>query len=42
VIVLDTSVAVAAALPWHVSHAAVRVELPRAKTQLVAHVGVET
>ena len=38
----DTSVAVAAALPWHESHAAARSALSRAKTPLLAQVGVET
>ena len=40
-IVVDTSVAVAAALPWHESHAAARSALPR-KTPLLAQVAVET
>jgi predicted nucleic acid-binding protein len=42
VIVVDTSVAVAAALPWHESHAAARAALPRRKTRLLAPVAVET
>jgi predicted nucleic acid-binding protein len=42
VIVVDTSVAVAAALPWHEAHAAVRSALPREKTSLLAHVAIET
>lgn len=41
-IVVDTSVAVAAALPWHEAHEATRSTLPREKTILLAHVGVET
>ena len=32
----------AAALPWHESHAAARSALPRQKTPLLAQVGVET
>jgi len=42
VITLDTSVAVAAALPWHEFHAVVREALPRRKTTLIAQVGIET
>ena len=32
----------AAALPWHESHAAARSALPSTKTPLLGHVGVET
>ena len=39
---VDTSVAVAAALPWHESHAAARSVLSRTKTPLLAQVGIET
>jgi predicted nucleic acid-binding protein len=39
---VDTSVAVAAALPWHESHAAARSALSRIKTPLLAQVAVET
>jgi predicted nucleic acid-binding protein len=42
VIVVDTSVAVAAALPWHESHEAARSALPRRKAPLLAQVAVET
>jgi predicted nucleic acid-binding protein len=42
VIVVDTSVAVAAALTWHKAHEAVRSELPSARTRLIAHVAIET
>jgi len=42
VIAVDTSVAVAAALPWHEAHAPVRTALPRGKTRLLAQVAVET
>jgi predicted nucleic acid-binding protein len=42
VIAVDTSVAVAAALPWHESHAAARSALPNARTTLIAQVAVET
>jgi predicted nucleic acid-binding protein len=42
VIVVDTSVAVAAALPWHEAHTDVVSALPRDKTRLLAHVAVET
>ncbi len=41
-IAVDTSVAVAAALPWHEAHAAARSALPREKTALLAQVAVET
>jgi predicted nucleic acid-binding protein len=41
-IVADTSVAVAAALPWHEFHAAARSALPRSKTPLLGQVAVET
>lgn len=41
-IAVDTSVAVAAALPWHEAHAAARSALPRTKTALLAQVAVET
>ena len=41
-IVVDTSVAVAAALPWHESHREARAALPRVRTQLLAHVAIET
>jgi predicted nucleic acid-binding protein len=40
-IVLDTSVAVAAALPWHEAHAAARAASPES-TRLIAHVAIET
>ncbi len=39
---VDTSVAVAAALPWHESHAIARSALPRRKPPLLAQVAVET
>jgi len=42
VIVVDTSVAVAAALPWHEAHTAARSALPRERTVLLAQVAVET
>jgi predicted nucleic acid-binding protein len=42
VIVVDTSVAVAAALPWHESHDAARSALPDARSTLIAQVAVET
>jgi predicted nucleic acid-binding protein len=42
VIALDTSVAVAAALPWHEDHATARAALPRARTTALAQVVVET
>ena len=41
-IVADSSVAVAAALPWHESHADAVSALPRAKTSLLAQVAIET
>ena len=41
-IVTDTSVAVAAALPWHEAHAAARAELVRPKTAILAQVAIET
>jgi predicted nucleic acid-binding protein len=41
-IVVDTSVAVATALPWHEAHANAVAALPRAKTALLAQVAVET
>ena len=41
-IAVDTSVAVAAALPWHEAHSAARSALPHARTPLVAQVAVET
>lgn len=41
-ITVDTSVAVAAALPWHEAHSAARAALPREKTRLPAQVAVET
>ncbi len=41
-IVVDTSVAVAAALPWHEAHAAALSALPRKKTPLLAQVAIET
>lgn len=39
---VDTSVAVAAALPWHESHGAARSALPGPRTPLLAQVAVET
>jgi predicted nucleic acid-binding protein len=42
VIVVDTSVAVAAALPWHEDHAVARGALPRRRTVAIAQVAVET
>jgi len=42
VILVDTSVAVPAALPWHASHQAASASLPRQKTQAIAQVAVET
>jgi len=42
VIAVDTSVAVAAALPWHEDHAVARAVLPRTKPRLIAQVAVET
>lgn len=41
-IVVDTSVAVAAALPWHEGHAAALSALPPEKTPLLAQVAIET
>ena len=41
-IAVDTSVAVAAALPWHEAHAPTRAALPAARTRLIAQVAVET
>lgn len=41
-IVVDTSVAVAAALPWHEAHAPARFALARPKAPLLAQVAVET
>jgi predicted nucleic acid-binding protein len=41
-IVVDTSVVVAAALPWHESHAAARSALARARGPLIAQVAIET
>ena len=41
-IVLDTSVAVPAALPEHVAHRSVLAALPREKTRVIAHVAMET
>jgi predicted nucleic acid-binding protein len=41
-ITADTSVAIAAALPWHEAHAAARSALPRKRTPLIAQVAVET
>lgn len=41
-IVVDTSVAVAVALPWHEEHETAVAALPRGGTRLLAHVGVET
>jgi predicted nucleic acid-binding protein len=38
----DTSVAVAAALPWHESHARARSALSRRRPRLIAQVAVET
>ena len=40
-IVVDTSVAVAAALSWHEGHAVARAALPRRKAPLLAQVAVE-
>jgi predicted nucleic acid-binding protein len=42
VIAVDTSVAVAAALPWHEDHGAVRGALPCGRTTAIAQVVVET
>jgi len=41
-ITLDTSVAVAAALPWHEFHGIARAGLSRAKPRLIAQVAAET
>ena len=41
-IVIDTSVAVPAALPWHVAHRAAHSGLPAGKTKAIAHVVLET
>ena len=41
-IAVDTSVAVAAALPWHQDHAAARGALPRTRTVAIAQVAIET
>lgn len=41
-IAVDTSVALAAALPWHEAHVAAHAALPRTKTPLIAQVAVET
>lgn len=41
-IAVDTSVAVAAALPWHECHHAARAALPRTPTQALGHVALET
>jgi predicted nucleic acid-binding protein len=41
-IVVDTSVAVPAALPWHVAHRLARSALPAAKTRAIAQVAIET
>ena len=41
-ITLDTSVAVAAALPWHEYHVVARAGLPRTKPRLIAQVAIET
>ncbi|HZR92917.1 MAG TPA: PIN domain-containing protein [Gaiellaceae bacterium] len=41
-IAVDTSVAVAAALPWHGSHQASRAALPERRAPLLAQVAVET
>jgi hypothetical protein len=42
VIAADTSVAVAAALPWHEAHGAARAALRGPTSALIAHVAVET
>jgi predicted nucleic acid-binding protein len=42
VIVVDTSVAIPAALPGHVHHAIARSSLPRDMSRLIAHVAIET
>jgi predicted nucleic acid-binding protein len=41
-IAVDSSVAVAAALPWHEAHSAARKAVPRGETALIAQVAVET
>jgi len=41
-IVLDTSVAVAAALPWHEAHASARSALEQSKTRAIGQVATET
>jgi predicted nucleic acid-binding protein len=41
-IVVDTSIAVAAALPWHEAHAAARSALERSKTRAIGQVAAET
>ena len=41
-IVVDTSVAVAAALPWHEAHSAARSALERSRTRAIGQVAVET
>lgn len=41
-IAVDTSVAVAAALPWHEAHSTAVAALPPAKSSLLAQVAVET
>ena len=41
-IAVDSSVAIAAALPWHEFHEAARGALPRRRTQLLGHVALET
>ena len=41
-IALDSSVAIAAALPWHGSHEAARAALPARPTRPIAHAGLET
>lgn len=41
-IVIDTSVAVAAAAPWHARHTVAAAAFPARETHLVAHVAVET
>jgi predicted nucleic acid-binding protein len=42
VIVVDSSVAIAAALPWHEHHATTIAALPSARTPLIAAVAMET
>jgi predicted nucleic acid-binding protein len=42
VIAVDTSVAVAAALPWHEAHAVARSALPAPRPALIGQVAVET